>query len=550
MLNLNLNEKRIVALYIIIMLLSGFIFFKLYAISISDYTKVFPALTGQYTRKLNVAERRGFIFDRNNNIIAGFDDAFNCIVDPSKISKDSDISKIPEEALQKISEGKPFIIKINVNINNEFMSSFQVYKRYESLNPPALHITGYVDKSGSGVGGIEEVYNDFLKYQTSAKIDAVYDSDALFQSFGGSPVKIIDYNSYNKKTGMALTLDINLQKKAEEIADKYLSKGAIIIASAQTGEILACVSRPVYSLENISDFIESENGEFINRAFSSFTPGSVFKTIVAAAALEENADYYNKEYDCKGEIDAGGKIFKCHKRTGHGVLTMCEAYAQSCNTYFMNLALETGYDKIYAAAKKLGIGEKIFLDGFSVKCGNIPDIKNPPPAFIANTAIGQGELLITPLEAARIFCCIANGGVMPELSLLKSFIFDNKISDMRNYASKKVLSDYTVRCLLEMTQACVDRGTGIAAKPDYKTAGGKTSSAESGQYLYTEDGEKVQVVHSWFSGYYPAKTPENQFDLKQNIYAISIIAEGGVTDNVRATAVFKEICDYLFEADY
>jgi len=546
---IHLSEKRVVYIYIIIMLLSGFMFFKLYTISVSDYAKVLPALSGQYTRRLTVAERRGFIFDRNNNIIAGFDDAYNCLVDPSKISGMSEISDLPEETAKKISEGRPFVMRINENINNGYMASFQTFKRNETPNPPALHITGYVDKSGNGIGGIEEAYDDFLKQKTSAKIEAVYDSNALMQSFGGSPVRIIDYG-YDKKTGVTLTIDINIQKKAEEIADKYLNKGAIIIASAKTGEIFACVSRPAYSLDNIPDYIESPNGEFINRAFSSFTPGSVFKTIVAAAALEENAGYYDKEYDCVGEIDAGGQIFRCHKRSGHGVLTMREAYAESCNTYFMDLALEIGYDKIYAAAKKLGVGEKSFLDGLIVKSGNIPDIKNPPPAFIANTAIGQGELLITPLETARIFCCIANGGVMPELYLIKSFVFTNKISDMGNYSSKKVLGDYTVKCLLEMTQACVDYGTGKAAAPEYKTAGGKTSSAESGQYLYKGDGEKIQIVHSWFTGYYPSP-PKNftsgKLSFTRPIYVISIIAEGGVTENVKATSVFKEICDYLYQ---
>ena len=575
-----LNQKRIVLLYIIIMILSGIVFFKLYTISISDYSIVLPTLTNQYTRKFSVSERRGFIFDRNGNIIAGFDDVFNCIIDPSKIpwsndfiqyakfnsfediNKYEEFDKFTQEIFEMcvnaniskedisdfILQGKPFVLRIRENISNGYMTSFQTYKRNESSNPPALHITGYINKEGDGIGGIEEKYNDFLKIKTSAKIEAVYDSDALQQSFGGSPIRIINYG-YNIKTGIELTLDINLQKRTEEIADKYLNKGAIVVASASTGEILASVSRPVYSLDNISDYIDSENGEFINRAFCSFTPGSIFKTIIAAAALEYDKDNYFKEYECTGIIDAGGKDFKCHKRTGHGNMTMCEAYAESCNTYFMNLALEIGYEKIYEAAKKLGLGEKSLLDGLSIKSGNIPEKINPPPAFIANTAIGQGELLITPLEAARIFCCIANNGVMPELSIIKSFIFENKKSDVNNLNSKKALSDYTIECLLEMTQACVEYGTGSAAAPEFGIAGGKTSSAESGQYTEEEifnpdNGEieiqKIQIVHSWFSGYYPAgNIPET------SVYAISVIAEGGVTENIKSAVIFKEICDYL-----
>ena len=565
----SLSHKRVVSAYIIIMLVAGVIFFKLYSISVSDYSKVLPALTNQYTRKLNVVERRGFIFDRNGNIIAGFDDAYNCFVDPSKIysagitieeaaGKIFDVlenQNITKEDLTEILlGGKPFVTRILENINNEYMTTYQVYKRNENGTPTSLHLTGYVDGSGNGVGGIEEKYNDFFK-QTSAKINIIYDSNALRQSFANSTARIIDYG-YDKKTGLSLTIDLDIQKKAEEIADKYLKKGAIVVASAKTGEILASVSRPVYSLENIADYITSENGEFVNRAFSSFTPGSVFKTIIAAAALELDAEsgyannYYEREYECTGIIDAGGKPFRCHRIWGHGNLTMCEAYAESCNTYFMDLALGIGYDKIYETAKKLGIGENTLLDGLNIRSGNIPENKNPPPAFIANTAIGQGELLITPLEAVRIFCAIANGGLMPELSLIQSFIFDNGVSDAREVSSKQVLSFDTAQYLFEMTQACVDYGTGRFAAPEYGIAGGKTSSAESGQYadieviIDEETGEteirREQIVHSWFSGYYPANVDENQ-----PVYAISVIAEGGVTENVRSAAVFKEICDYL-----
>ena len=561
-----LNEKRIITLYIIIMFLMGVMFFKLYSLAVGDYSQILPALTNQYTRKLNAAERRGFVFDRYGNIIAGFEDGYNCVIDPSKIPMayistpetfDDAANKIfnirsnrnisQSEIKEQLTDGKPFVMRITENINNEYMMSFQNYKRNETPSPAALHITGYVNKEGKGTGGIEEVYDDFLK-KTSAKIDVVYESNALRQSFGGSPLRITDYG-YNKKTGITLTIDIDLQKKTEEIADKYFKKGAIVVALADTGEILASVSRPTYSTDNLAAYIDSENGEFINRAFSSFTPGSVFKTIIAAAALEYDKNYYNKEYECTGIINAGGKSFNCNRKWGHGIMTMREAYAESCNTYFMNLALEIGYDRIYDMAKKLGIGEYTALDGLNVKSGNIPEINNPPPAFIANASIGQGELLITPLEAVRIFCCIANDGVMPELSLVKSFVFENKIADAGNYAAKKVLGGYTVKCLLEMAEACVEHGTGIPAAPEYGIAGGKTSSAESGQYtkievFNEETGEKgrqnVQIVHSWFSGYYPSNT-----DKEYPTYAISVIAEGGVTENIKSASVFKEICDYL-----
>ena len=580
-----LNERRIAGVYIIIMIMAGFVFFKLYTISSSDYSDVMPVLTSQYTRKLNVAERRGFIFDRNGDRIAGLDDAFNCVVDPSKMSggiSNTDFIDFEKAAsiiadaceldyvdsdyiLDRLVQGRPFIIRVNQNLNADYMKSYRTFKRNNGVNFPALHIIGYLDSDGVGVTGIEAAHHDFL-VQTGSKIDALYDSDALNKSLKTSPIRTVDYG-YNTKTGIMLTLDLELQNKVEAIADKYFNqnsqnnknnknnKGAIIIASASTGEILASVSRPVFSPNHLADYIDSPNGEFINRAFSSFTPGSIFKTIVAAAALEDNPDYFNYNYDCVGYIHTGSRTFYCRGGWGHRDLNMCEAYAHSCNTYFMDLALQIGYDKIRDMAKLFGIGEKNMLDGLFTQSGNIPDVINPTPAFIANTAIGQGEWLITPLEAVRIFCAIANNGVLPELSLIKSFVFENQTSNVPNTASQKILSDTTVDYLLQMTQACVSHGTGELAAPQHGVAGGKTSSAESGQYadIPGDDGviRKTQIVHSWFSGYYPADVSDigdvgEIADISHEKYAISIIAEGGVTENIKSAAIFKEICDFLY----
>ena len=551
----HVNQKRLLTVYIAVMLFAGLIFFKLYTIAVSDFGVILPALNDQHTRRLNIAERRGFIFDRNGGIIAGYAGLYNSMIDPSKIGLDiaeereniydaaeriARISNLDAESiLEQLKNGVPFIIQTHEPLNNNYAQSYMTYRR-DSESSSAIHILGYLDSDRQGATGIEAAYNKLLE-KTGARIFAVYDSDALNKSFKGEPIRTVDYG-YNNKTGLTLTLDWSLQKKIEQIADENLSKGAIVIADVETGEILASVSRPVFSLDNIADYIDSENGEFVNRAFSAFTPGSVFKTVIAAAALEINPRYLDFSYYCEGIIDISGRSFRCHHQWGHGeVADMTEAYAKSCNPYFMTLALELGYAEIYEMAKNLGVGEFGSLDGLSVSRGNIPEIISPPPALIANTAIGQGELLMTPLEAARIFCAIANGGVMPELSLVKSFIFENRNVDLSNRESRRVISEQTVDYLLDMARAVVETGTGTSAAPEFGSAAGKTSSAESGQLMQAEneDGEQEQIVHSWFAGYYPAE-PE-----RRPLYSITVIAEGGVNENVRSAAIFKEICDYL-----
>ena len=553
------NQKRLIIVYIAVMLFAGLIFFRLYTIAVSDFAQILPALNHQHTRRLNIVERRGFIFDRHGKIIAGHPGLYNSLVDPSKIGLYLNDYGYPEtvydaaeklsrisanldsdDILRKIRNGVPFIIQTRESLNNHYVKSYLTHRRAAAGNP-AAHIIGYLNRDRQGVTGIEAVYNDFLE-KTGARVFAVWDADALGRSFRGMPVSITE-RGYESMTGITLTLDLELQENIERIADNMLKMGAIVVACTSTGEILSSVSRPVFSLDNLAHYIDSENGEFINRAFSAFTPGSVFKTVIAGAALELDPRFYNWEYYCTGSIDVFGQNFTCHRRWGHGALNMTEAYANSCNTYFMTLALELGYDIIRQTARNLGIGEASFLDGISVSRGNIPSIHNPPPAFTANAAIGQGELLMTPLEAARIFCAVANGGIMPELSLVKSFIFERETSDSRNTSSRRVFSERTAGYLSEMARAVVQTGTGVRAAPEYGAAGGKTSSAESGQFRERENeyGEPVreQIVHSWFSGFYPAcpgRVP---------LYSITVIAEGGVNDNIRSTEIFREIANHL-----
>ena len=547
-----INQKRLLYVYIFIILLTSFIFFRLYTIALSDFGVILPALNNQHSRSINIAERRGFIFDRNGEIIAGTPGLYNTLIDPSKIGLDapetiycvaehiSYISDICDEyILSRLKGGVPFIIQTRDSLDSSYASSFLTHRRNSCIT--AVHILGYLNYNRQGATGLESVYNNFLE-DTGARVFGVFNADAINRSLRSEPIRTVD-TGYANKTGLGLTIDWRLQEKIERIADEHLDIGAILIADIKTGEILASVSRPVFSLDNLAYYINSERGEFINRAFASFTPGSVFKTIIAAAALEMYPGYLDFIYNCEGVIDVFGQRFRCNRLWGHGELCMTEAYAESCNPYFMALALKIGYNEIYSMSRNLGIGEFSSLDGLNVSRGNIPHILNPPPALVANTAIGQGELLITPLEATRIFAAIANGGIMPELSLVQSLIFENRTADLRNRESRRVLSARTVYYLNNMAREVVSNGTGTSAEPAHSTAAGKTSSAESGQFIYIKDNDgeltREQVIHSWFAGYYPAYYPR---------YAITVIAEGGVNHDVHSAAIFRKICEYLGES--
>lgn len=548
------HPKRTAVVYIGIIMIFTLLFFRLFILAQTDIAPNVPSISGQYTNKLPVTERRGFILDRTGTPLAGFEDGYVSLIDPSKLKRPvedatAELAKYSslsaDELGEKIKKGVPFTLKTSYNLKNEYVTSFPFYKRNEeSTGSLAAHIIGYLNSEGTGMTGIEKAFNGHLN-STGASVSAIYESDALRRSFSGIDIQINDEN-YLSKTGITLTLDSSLQRKAEEIADSSLTKGAILVMNSSDGEILASVSRPVYDINSIAQSLNSESGEFLNRAFIGFTPGSFFKTVVAAAALEMNLDFADFTFDCTGEIDVFGQKFRCYNNIGHGENNMTGAYAKSCNCYFITLALKIGYGAIYDMAKKMGIGGEIYLDGLSVSSGNIEDRKSPPPAYAANAAIGQGDLLVTPLEAVRIMSSIANGGKLPNATIVRSMNYADHTTKLHNLDGDQILSSETISLLQKMTKQCVTEGTGILANPQKGGAGGKTSSAESGQYIYinkesddtlTEvSQERVQVVHSWFVGYYPAENPK---------FTIAVIVEGGVTDGIRATEIFAQVCDYI-----
>jgi len=538
-------NKRAASVYIAVIAVMCLLYFRLAALAAGGGDAL-PSLGGQYTRRLDIAERRGFIFDRNGEPMAGHMDGYVIFIDLAALDIPAETAAASlsvaaalsaDEIERRLRTGAPFILQAQSPVDSVYAQSFPLYKRQLSGTFPAMHTVGYT-AGGNGVTGLEAAFDAYLN-QTGASLRAMYQSDALRRGLRGLPAEVSP-GSYMLPAGITLTIDLKLQVELERICDEGVPKGAAVVIDINTGEILAVCSRPVFDVYGLAGYIGSGEGEFVNRALCSFTPGSVFKTVIAAAALEADPSLFDFEYTCEGRTDISGKIFNCHLRWGHGTVTMAEAYAASCNTYFMQLALELGYEQIYLMAKRLGIGTQEVLDGLRVRPGNVEDNPNPPPAFTANAAIGQGSLLLNPLEAARMVAAAATG-YLPDLTLIKALNGLDGEVPLGPPAPRRVLSEYTVERMREMMELCVAEGTGRSAMPAQGGAGGKTSSAESGQYreIIGEGGpvSAVQVVHSWFAGYFPAESPE---------YAVCVVIEGGVTDGYRAGPVFASICEYLY----
>ena len=479
----------------------------------------------------------GGIYDCNMKPLVNYGDKYEAVVIPNS---DSAVKIIPyimdrETYYRGIMGNLPFLCRVSPEseILKDSVIIFRSKLRTDS-SQLAPHIVGYTSEN-TGVYGLEKAFDSLLRSESSYSTASV-GVDALGNVLGGIESEI----SYAEpvKSGVMTTLDKDIQQICENAAEKFsLKRGAIIVMDVKTGEIKSVVSCPDFDTTDISASLNDPDSPFINRAFSAYSVGSIFKLVTASAALEQgiSPEY---SYICTGSADVSGQIFNCHKWGGHGEIDMCTAMVESCNTYFIALSEYLDKEKYIETASKLGFGRSsVLCDGMISDTGNLQTVSDIEiPAERANMSFGQGMLTATPLQICRMTSAIANDGVICEPSLVKGTI-DSKgnIEYFPVTAGKRVLSCTTARKLKVFMQKTV-KAENSMSKPDRTSAGGKTSTAQTGNF----DSEGSEIMNCWFTGYFPVYSPK---------YAVTILSEGGKSGNMAAGPIFKEIADniYLYE---
>ncbi|MBQ7034122.1 MAG: hypothetical protein IJN34_00110 [Clostridia bacterium] len=333
------------------------------------------------------------------------------------------------------------------------------------------------------------------------------------------------------KNGLVLTLDKSICRALEESMEQHVEIGAAIVMDCNTGDLKAVCSRPGYEEDRIAEYLESSGGELVNRAFGAYSVGSVFKIILAACALE--AEMGDFTYSCNGGILIGDRTFACHNHLGHGALQLEDAFAQSCNAYFIALGQLLGYDRIAEMAERFGYGDSIEVLGSIKGAGGIFPVKSSNMS-LANLSIGQGELTASPLRVALMTAVVANGGILPQTKLYKGMYLNEKMKINNEEAEEnRILSSDDAEALKEFCIQTVESGTGKGAKPLVGGAGGKTASAQTG--IMENGAEKLNV---YFTGFYPADHPQ---------YVITVFGEGGKSGGETCGPVFREMCDFIAE---
>ncbi|WP_027398111.1 peptidoglycan D,D-transpeptidase FtsI family protein [Anaerovorax odorimutans] len=540
-------KKRLLFLIICIVLLLGALITRLVFIQIVDTEKYASVTAMQQRIRLDGINKRGTIYDRNNIPLTGDTQEYVYIIAKNKI--DNKIEKLFKSinGRKVVNQNKRYEVYSSTTFDNEV--AYNLRKNYEAFiikaerryakDQPAVHIVGYINQvDEAGACGLEKDYNEYL----TKKKKVVYAStDAKGNIIPG---KGITTKEEKTDSGIITTLDVELQKKAEKIMEESNYNGAMVILDAKSGELLSSVSTPSYNPYEIEKYLESDNTEFINKATQSlYPPGSTFKIIVAAAALEKGIVTPETKFECKGYEEINGVRINCSSLKGHGILTFREAFAKSCNSVFIQLGMQLGGKEILDMAKKFGLSEKAVLSISGEKKGNLPSLSDCQGAGIGNLSIGQGKVLVTPVQIAKITDVIANGGIKKNILLVKGTTCDGKTEKVEDSVSERIISQKTAETIKELMAGVVDFGTARSLNVEYKNEdsgskmgekiriAGKTGSAQANY-----NGE--ETVHGWFTGFLPVDDPK---------YVITVFVQDGGSGSGAAIPLFEKIAQSLYE---
>ena len=521
------TSKRILSLYMLFTACFMAILARIVYINFSTYA---TAGESQATRTVIVGTSRGKIYDRNGGLLVDESERLVAAVTPVVTAKSQLESVFQGEGLQeKIEKGYPFVASVKREINTELIKTFRVPLRYYE-GSLACHTVGYTDYSSKGVSGIEKAYEGFLS-EHSGKLSVTFEVDALGRVLAGMDKTVKDDN-FNSKAGVVLTLDKDIQKIAETAMEESgIGGGCAVVMDADTQEILALASVPTFDRNNVESSLSDENSPLVNKALESYSAGSVFKSIIAAYALECGIGE-ELIYECKGTITVGDKEFSCPSGKAHGELDMSGALQNSCNLWFINLTDMLDREGLLNFCRDLGFGRSIALcDGMFTQTGLLPDeINLSIEGNRANFSFGQGDLLVTPLQLAKAYCTVATG-FESEPRLIYGFAdADGNIKEEKPGRRNRLLSESTAEKMRQMLYDVTEKGIATNARSEEVSLAGKTGTAESG--VFTESGE--QIYRTWYAGFWPYGNPK---------YVVVVMNEDGAGGNADCAPVAREIAE-------
>lgn len=490
----------------------------------------------------SVETLRGNILDRNGISFTNRSQKYSALIKPAYLPKSeserekvSTVLGLEPDTLDSLgSKSGPVVLAADkaagdaiIDMKTDWVTVLHSLNRYDD-GTLAKHVLGYLSgKDKVGQAGLEKAYENELRDSSTFEIGAVTDA-------AKNPIKGLGYrmktSGPDKKLNVRLTLDYHIQKIVEEVMDKNSVSGAVVIEDVATGDILAMASKPDFDPGAVENYLGSSGKELFNKATAAYNLGSVFK-IIDVAAMYEYTDIIPESDFCMGAVNINGLLFKCssYLSGGHGEVDLEQAFAKSCNSYFIDLCQKIGYKNLISMARQFGLAEctGISDQGVSEAKGSLPPLTGYfSQADIANLAIGQGVLLATPVQVADVVATVANGGIKNKVNIVDSLTDEDGriVKEIRVKEGHRIISRETADKIKSLMEAVTSYGTGTAAGMEYYGgAGGKTGSAETGT---------SGVVHAWFAGYFPTAQPK---------YSITVFIENGQYGGKAAAPIFSEI---------
>jgi penicillin-binding protein 2 len=369
----------------------------------------------------------------------------------------------------------------------------------------------------------------------------------------GRPVRLVQQTDPHPGAQVITTVDRRIQEAAEQALEGRA--GAIVVMDPRNGDVIAMASAPAYPIDRFTGTIDRDawlavvrdpEHPMLNRALQTqYAPGSVFKIVVTAAGLQEGTLTPMDRVHCGGAFHLGAWTFKDWKEGGHGTVDLHRAMAQSCNIFFYQAGLKVGGATIAKYASLFGFGHLTGVDLQSEKPGFLPQPKVRRGRQIwqagetVNMSIGQGALLVTPIQVARFMSAVANGGVLWKPRLVQRVERGSQgvvYNDPGQVTGHVELSPVVWAFLKQSLWSVVnDGGTGAAARIPGLDVAGKTGTAQMIANSKASRGED----HAWFAAFAPVNEPE--------VVVVVLIERGGKGGQVAAPIARKILNAIFFE---
>lgn len=552
-------KKRLIAFLTAVVILFLLLFCRLTFLQLLSSNNLQELAMAQWTRGLSISSKRGTLYDKNNIVLAESITSYNVYVRPASIKDVNKVSDVLNSILgvskdiikekcnnKKVSEN---LIKLQISQSD----AIKIYKsnldgvylsenssRYYPYGNFLSQVLGYTTIDNIGQSGLELYYDKYLKgvngkTLTNTDIRGIEIDNTLDL-----------YISSVSGCDLYLTIDFYIQKMIENALSQIMEKekpkqATIIVMNPNNGEIISMASAPSLDLNNLprNDTQTLMSNSKCLSIVDVYEPGSTFKVLTTAMALEEKLTTPEERFYDPGYRIVDGEKIKCWKLIGHGSQSMTEGLCNSCNSVFLDLALRLGKDKLYEYFEKFNFGSQLGVDFSGESGGIIMNYDLAQKVDYARMGFGQA-IAVTPLQLINAICSVVNGGNLYQPYFVKEIKNANNETIFVNDKTllSKVISDKTSETIRYMLEQVIIKANGINTFISGYRISGKTGTSQK-----YSNGKINGKYTSSFVGAFPADKPE---------YVVLVVVDepsgesyyGSIVATPYAKQIFESIISY------